>query len=177
VDRLSNHPEYDQQDNGNDYRYSNGPQNPETAREEYEHRDQAFLCEPRRSGRGVLRRPPLVPNVAEQGTVGGEVSGGEDGPVPHGVASLGPGTLERPVSRSPPDSEDERVGYGPYELPVAITVVVLVRRPGGGFGGGHGVSPLMGRHLTPPGSENELAPISAAYVNDRRMIQLSQRRG
>jgi hypothetical protein len=35
--KLSNHPEYDQQDEGHDDRYGNGAKDPETAREEHEH--------------------------------------------------------------------------------------------------------------------------------------------
>jgi hypothetical protein len=81
----------------------------------------------------MMCRPPLVPDAAEQGTVACQVDGGADGPALHGVAGPAPGTPERLVSRSLPNGEDERIGQGPHQL--TITVVVLIRRTGGGCSG------------------------------------------
>jgi hypothetical protein len=87
------------------------------------------------------------------------VRGGVDGPALRSTASLGLSPLDRLVSRSLADREDECVRDGPHQFPVAV--VVLVCLLGGGFGSGHGVPFLMGRHMTPTAS---------GYV--RRLIQL-----
>jgi hypothetical protein len=85
-----------------------------------------------------MRGSPLMPDVAEQCAVAGQVSGGADSPVLDGGVSLGLGVPEHPVSRSLADGEDECVRYGSDKFPVSITVMVLVGLPGSGFCG-HGV--------------------------------------
>ena len=90
--KLSNHPEYDQQDEGHDHRYGYGAEDPEAAREEHEHWDLALPGEasrPRRSGRRRTRCLPLAPDVAEQCAVACQVGGGADDPALRGAVSLG----------------------------------------------------------------------------------------
>src|SRR5579859_8068459 len=74
--------------------------------------------------------------------------GGANGPALRAAASLGPDPAELLVSRSLADREDESLGDGPHHVPVPVPVpvVILACLRGGGFGGGHGVPFVTGRH-------------------------------
>jgi hypothetical protein len=90
-----------------------------------------------------MRRPPLVPDIAEQSAIARQVGRGADGPVLRGGVRLDLGSPERLVGRSLADGKDERVCDGPHQLPIPITVAGLAGPSGGRFGG-HGVPFLKG---------------------------------
>src|SRR5881409_3541151 len=73
-----------------------------------------------RSGRGALRRPALVPDVGEQCAVAGQVAADMGKPARLAAVDPGTGLAVRLRRCSLADGEDERVPYGPLELPVVI---------------------------------------------------------